>query len=274
MTSPLTLPAAGPTFVAGLLRGSIRAAEVIDAVPTAIYLRLPGGEVIAVLARDAVLLPLGLRLSAASTAQPLDRWAGPAQVGEGRVQIGHRTVRLSRVVSTTAPTGLEPNVAAVAHAWRELGDLDDADCRRCLADPLRGDPGRSTTVRAVEQLLGVGPGLTPCGDDILAGYLVGACSFRLAEHRLRTEVLERASVATTELSAALLRCAGRGEAIPQLNALLKALCESPATGRRWDDALDALAQVGHTSGVALAIGAVAAAERAVGALAVAGRSAE
>jgi hypothetical protein len=258
-TSPLY--AAGPPTVGELLHGQARPAAVLGAFPTAMYLRVTSGEIIGLLTRDAVLLPLGLRLSTHSADDPLDRWTGPVRVGSYLVQVGDRSVRLSRVVSVRAPTGLEPNRRAVAYASRRLGRLAQVDPRPGLLEVLLSDQRVLAPAAVVSRFLGVGPGLTPSGDDILAGFLVGAWSFRLADDPLRTAVLEAAPAGTTDLSAALLRCASRGESLPQVSAFLRALAESPAAPNHLlDDALVELGHVGHTSGAALAAGAVAAAQ--------------
>jgi hypothetical protein len=250
--------AAGPTTVGDLLRGEARPAVVLGAFPTALYLRLAGGEVIALLTRDAVLLPLGLRLSTHSADHPLDRWTGPVRVGSSQVQVGDWSVRLSRVVSVRAPTGLDPNRRAIVYATSKLGRFGQVAPRPELLEVLLSDQRALVPEGVVHRLVGVGPGLTPSGDDILAGFLVGAWSFGLVDDQLRTAVLEAAPAGTTDLSAALLRCASRGESIPQVSALLWALSERPASSRRLDDALVKLGLVGHTSGAALAAGIVAA----------------
>jgi hypothetical protein len=259
--------AAGPTTVGDLLRGDARPAVVLGAFPTALYLRLAGGEVIALLTRDAVLLPLGLRLSTHSADHPLTRWTGPVRVGSSQVQVGDWSIRLSRVVSVRAPTSLEPNRRAIAYATRKLGRSGCVEPRPGLLEVLLGDQRVLAPAAVVDRFLGLGPGLTPSGDDILAGFLVGAWSFGLVDDQLRTAVLEAAPAGTTDVSAALLRCASRGESIPQVSAFLWALSERTASSRRLDDALVKLGYVGHTSGVALAAGIVAAAQvvaRAVG----------
>jgi hypothetical protein len=254
--------ATGSAMVANLLRGEVRPAVVLGAFPTATYLRLAGGDVLAVLTRDAVRLPLGLSLSTDSTDDPLDRWAGPILVGASCVQRAARTVRLSRVVSVSAPRNVRPERRAVAQARVRLSGLGPPDPGLRLLDVLADGPGEAEAV--VARLLGLGPGLTPSGDDALAGFLVGAWSFGLAADRLRAAVLEAAPTGTTELSAALLRCASRGESIPQVSGLVRALSEHADPHPRVDDALSELGRVGHTSGVALAAGVVAAAQAAAG----------
>ena len=62
---------------------------------------------IGVLTTEAIQLPLGLTLSADSSELPLDRCTGPVRVGAGQVQVGDRSVRISRVVSVAAPTQLK-----------------------------------------------------------------------------------------------------------------------------------------------------------------------
>ena len=84
---------------------------------------------IAVLTREAIQLPLGLTLSADSSELPLDRWTGPVRVGAGQVQVGDRSVRISRVVSVAAPTQLKPNRAAAGHAWPRLSGFGEPEPR-------------------------------------------------------------------------------------------------------------------------------------------------
>src|SRR5262249_58187285 len=78
--------------------------------------------------------------------------------------------------------------------------------------------------------LGRGPGLTPQGDDVLAGYLAGAAAYGIAADDVRALVDSEAATRTTTLSAALLRHAAVGEAIPQVGGLLDALAGGPPPG--------------------------------------------
>jgi hypothetical protein len=124
----------------------------------------------------------------------------------------------------------------------------------CSAAP-RGD----ALSHAVALLAGRGEGLTPAGDDVLAGFLVGARAYGVRVDLVREAVLGSAATRTTALSAALLACAARGESVPQVTALLHAT-GTGATGPSLEEALADLARVGHTSGVAMGLGVVAAAE--------------
>jgi hypothetical protein len=114
-------------------------------------------------------------------------------------------------------------------------------------------PGRGFRP-AVERLAGRGEGLTPSGDDLLAGYAAGLTLFlgRFAE---ATALAEAAAPRTTHLSATLLRHAARGELPEPAHALLE----------RGDPA--PLHRFGHSSGRHLLLGlAAAAAEAAAGAV--------
>jgi hypothetical protein len=120
---------------------------------------------------------------------------------------------------------------------------------------------------AVTALLGLGAGLTPQGDDVLAGLLVGLAAVprasRLAR-RLGAIVTGLAASRTTTLSAALLCDAADGFAVPALVDLVDGLHEVESshrttTRRTLADVVVRLLAVGHTSGAALAHGAVAAA---------------
>jgi hypothetical protein len=105
------------------------------------------------------------------------------------------------------------------------------------------------------ELLGAGPGLTPAGDDVVAGALA-ACA--LSGGELSPDVvgrlLSRAREATTTLSAALLSCAAAGQVVPQAAGFLRAL----SGGGGVQPALGRLRAVGSTSGTALAVGLTAA----------------
>jgi hypothetical protein len=105
---------------------------------------------------------------------------------------------------------------------------------------------------SVGRLLGRGTGLTPEGDDILAGWLVMARSIR---HPAFTSVLNEISrtskMMTSTFSASLLLHAGAGYGVSPLIAYVNALLRN---SKSQFVVREALTRVGHTSGEALAIG--------------------
>jgi hypothetical protein len=79
---------------------------------------------------------------------------------------------------------------------------------------------------AVRALVGLGPGLTPAGDDWLAGWLLAQ---HLTEDLTGSADLSGLTDRTTTLSRALLACAAAGEADAAWQALLASLAEVPMT---------------------------------------------
>ena len=114
-----------------------------------------------------------------------------------------------------------------------------------LLETLRtGDPGRD----AADGLLGRGAGLTPEGDDLLAGACAVAAAAG-ATLALPPDLRER----TTALSATLLELAAAGAAPQPLHTVLD------LSSGDWRGALTALVGLGASSGRAIALGAGAAA---------------
>jgi hypothetical protein len=101
-----------------------------------------------------------------------------------------------------------------------------------------------------ERLIGLGPGLTPEGDDLLAGALaVSAVLHGPLDGVLPEDLRAR----TTRLSATLLELAARGAVMEPVHGLLSA---------DWRHALRRLQHVGHSTGPAYAAGAGAVLSRA------------
>ena len=73
--------ATGPARIRHLISGPARPADVLGRFATALYLRLAGGEVIALLSSDAIQLPIGLILPTSSHEFPLTDLSGPVVVG-------------------------------------------------------------------------------------------------------------------------------------------------------------------------------------------------
>ena len=101
---------------------------------------------------------------------------------------------------------------------------------------------------AVSHVAGLGPGLTPSGDDVLAGILVvGALTERFSPSELRAAAN---TARTHDISRSFLRWAASGHSIEPVHDLLLAL----AAGRPTDDAEQAVIAIGATSGHDLLLG--------------------
>jgi Protein of unknown function (DUF2877) len=260
----MKVAAAASSALRSVLAGPPQPAGWLGASASALYLQIAGRPgVLAVLAHDAVRLPCGLLLPETSGETPLT-WLAPAEpfsapctVGGGAVTwTGPAGPIVISPVRQWAPACVSPGTlvpAAVARVLAALPDAASAGVDGALLRRLRGaDPAS-----AVPRLLGHGPGLTPSGDDVLAGFLLGARASGLDVSPLRREVMRRAPDATTALSATLLWHAARGECTDEVAGLAVVLCGRGAP----EAALSRLLAVGHTSGAALAWGLTAAAEQ-------------
>lgn len=285
VASAAATPALASTGIAELLRGPLRPATVISIFPTAIYLRTEpllypdrhlavvsphrSSGVVAILTNDASRLPLGAILHRPASHRPLISSRGPlkAFVGEGRISVGPLTVRASgwwdprpRLPSATPallPEGMRELRAAVSE--RLHSPVRDVPVELCAQlGALRAALRRNdvtAALRASQRMIGLGPGLTPAGDDLLCGVLAGLTL--LGHHqasRIGAGILALAPGRTTDLSLALLRHATQGQVNTELGSVIQALA---GTGR-LHDALSRLFAVGHTSGIALGLGLSAA----------------
>jgi hypothetical protein len=107
-------------------------------------------------------------------------------------------------------------------------------------------------------LVGLGPGLTPSGDDYLGGVLIALCLLGRVGLRDRLWQILEPLVAerTVDISGAHLVAAAGGFGCAALHRLLCAILVG-ATDRVVADAITALAAVGHSSGWDALAGALA-----------------
>ena len=100
---------------------------------------------------------------------------------------------------------------------------------------------------AVAKLLGLGPGLTPSGDDFLGGMLIAlhVCGEKSVQKQLYTQV-DSLLDSTGPVSSAHLKAAALGEGSQSLHQVLNMLLEGNET--QLELGIDAINQIGHTSG--------------------------
>ena len=216
----------------------------------AIYLRLPGGIVALTdssVPRGPMHVPLPV-LPAVNLGQSVS--VGADQV----LQVGGLAVASTHPGWIGARPGKHFLVSAHETADRVLATLPVPDL---LADKYQAarirtilEHGRLRTLGRV--LGGLGPGLTPAGDDVLAGVLLVADlaadghEERLA---LRSHVL---GVRTNDIAAAFLTWAARGQSIEPAHEFLGAVAHRDEV--RAHEAVQWLVQFGASSGYALAHG--------------------
>jgi len=106
--------------------------------------------------------------------------------------------------------------------------------------------------QAVAGLVGLGPGLTPSGDDLLGGLLVALRAMPGTASHLRVDALagcitRHAAVNTTRISSAMLEQSAKGHGSASQHRLLHCLLEAESRSGPANAALDVIRN-GHTSG--------------------------
>lgn len=100
---------------------------------------------------------------------------------------------------------------------------------------------------AAKKLAGLGPGLTPAGDDLLLGAMYGLWATQGEDARLTAERITRAAVPRTHaLSGAWLEAGARGEAAAPWHQLLTAI--KTHNDADLEAAVMLILPTGHTSG--------------------------
>lgn len=130
---------------------------------------------------------------------------------------------------------------------------------------------RSAATRSARPLVGLGPGLTPSGDDALAGV---EAALRAVSHSLAgfvAGILADVDERTTTVSAMLLRHAARGEFAERVHRLLAALLGDDDAG--LEDAVAQATAWGATSGTDGVAGVLCGLDAATGTIARAGAAA-
>ena len=257
---PIRIPAVASLALKHLLSPGDVSASVLGASSHAVWL-LAGGGVVVVSTCDATRLPNGVEVAARSEACLFDSIAHGASV-----VVGSRAIEFDSLVVDLVrwweprPALPGASIDDVSSAIRGLphtvSGIDSGPLRSALAAGSRGH-----LLDASAGLLGRGPGLTPEGDDVLAGALAAirtlgtALGSRPALAMLdasETALVDAANNGTTTFSAALIRCAARGEVAAPAGTFLRALAGRGDIGSTHRDLL----RVGHTSGPALAAGIV------------------
>ena len=251
-----------------LLTAPAEAAEVSGAFTQAIYLAT-GDGVVAIVARDALRLPIAVVVAPPASARPFDGLTNgqPAMVGDGRVIAGDVRIDVAswwtprRAPALVRPEHLAARAARLARALHGP--------RRALSPVIADRLGRLTTAllcgdhpgASARSLVGLGEGLTPTGDDILAGVLLALRQLGrpAGAEQLWASITEVVPERTTALSAALLAAAAAGDAIPPAVGVLAAL----SGHRPVEPAVDRLVAVGANSGADLAHGLLAGTRAAV-----------
>lgn len=191
-------------------------------------------------------------------------WRPPPAPEPSRKRLRDGLAALEAVVDGRAPSeGLaallgRPRSGAqlppVAAAAREPSARLRERLRAAFAS---GETPAPRDLGCLESLLGLGPGLTPSGDDFIVGALVALHLLGCGELRdaLWRSLRALAPESTNEISGAHLSAAARGFASAALHDILNDVLAGNAD--RLDARIRAIDAIGHTSGWDALAGAVA-----------------
>jgi hypothetical protein len=225
---------------------------VVAWFPRACYVSLPGG----LFATVADGVPIG-PLHAVLDSTPVRAHPGaPARVVDGDLEIDGAAIVL---VGARSWLGALPSPAeVVSSADNVVAATEDARGSALLAEPYRNRAHRArerlaagALDEAARLLVGLGPGLTPSGDDALAGIVF---ALRARGGPAAESLTMRASEAgeTDTISRGFLRWAARGQALEPAHDLLVSAAIGDAD--RASRAARRTAAVGETSGADFLLG--------------------
>lgn len=251
-------PGAGPlraTFAGLGARESLEAGghdfhsgSVLASFPKACYLRVAGG-IAGLVAPEVQPGPLSVGLDGPP---PRLKPGDSVRVGPGTLASGAWRLDLAGApIWTGALPSPDDAAAAIPAVLDALAPL----ARACLVPQERAAVARNhlaagNVQAAADVLAGSGPGLTPAGDDALAGILFARRALGLAPAG-ELEAVAR-SVRTTDLATAFLLWAARGQALAPVHDLLGAAVTGDLRATRR--AAAALGAIGHSSGADIAQG--------------------
>ncbi len=242
MTQVGALAVAAPPRVRDRLRATPDGpVAVVHRGAHALYLDV-GGWCVGVIASSAVRVPCALRPAIDSLSGILPAGSRSAYLEVGTLHLGGRPLSIGRLEATYVPridTGAVFGTEAYSVTVQATPPATVAEFVAAHLPHGRVDPVTAA------HLIGRGEGLTPLGDDVLAGWLALHRAAGVPTDDVDGVVRAFAS-RTTLLSATLLDCAVHGEVIPEFADWLRALgtVDAPARART-------LQAVGGSSGAGL-----------------------
>jgi hypothetical protein len=196
--------------------------------------------------RDAPLWHIDLKELPIDLRRPDQTLSWAAAWSELRAS--HHTIGLPEIMHAVSLPGEQCGSSAVPSATLEWSTRTIPAFLRAIRDFRLDD-----AMTAMGSVIGLGPGLTPSGDDFLVGYLAGLwCKAGNSPPRMRFltalgSELFQAARRTNDISCAYLRSAAKGHVSEPLATLAQQL-------NRADDlvrlrtATQAALHIGHTSG--------------------------
>ena len=243
----LQLAAVASVAIRSVLLGPVQQGLLLGVSDHAAWIGVDD-EVLVLSDREAVRLPNALELAV----EELGRWIQPddaVSIGGGIIAIGRLAV-VPRRWFDPRPVLPPIDTKALAGRLKELEKHSGLESDTRLVSALVNHDVESV-LKLCRSMLGKGEGLTPEGDDLLAGafaaYILLAPALDADTAWLRgiaEEIADLAGSRTTSFSAALVRHALEGGVAAPFASVLRSL----ASGADLLSTTERLLDVGHTSG--------------------------
>jgi len=154
------------------------------------------------------------------------------------------------ILTSHAPPDSLANLTVAASPSNRLQSQIFTHARQAIALLSTGLPNNdpSSIKAGASRLAGLGPGLTPAGDDFLLGILLGLWALLPSNqaHTISGTILQAAAPRTSPLSTAWLKAAAAGEAGESWHHLFEAIINDDVG--RLRGAVHRILPTGHTSG--------------------------
>ena len=237
-------PACAPPRVRDRLRAAPDGpVPVVHAGRHAVYVDV-AGWCVGVVGPGAAQVPCALRVTDMRDMGLVATHASrAAYLVRGKLHVGGRVLSIGRLVGAYVPPlgdGATPKTGPVT-----VQATPPATVAGFVVDHV---PHGRVDAAVAARLVGRGEGLTPLGDDVLAGWLAMHRAAAVATPEV-DEVLADVRARTTLLSATLLECALHGEVLPEYAGWVRTVGTPDEP-----DAVRALHAVGATSGAGLHAG--------------------
>ena len=238
------IPACAPPRVRDRLRTAPDGpVPVLLAGREAVYVEV-GGWCVGVVGPRAAQVPCALRVTDMQEIGVVATRPGTgAYLGGGKLHVGGRVLSIGRLVGAYVPP--LGDGATLKTGPVTVQATPPATVAGFVEDHV---PHGRVDAAVAARLLGRGEGLTPLGDDVLAGWLAMYRAAGVASTDV-DEVVADAPARTTLLSATLLECALHGEVLPEYAGWVRTVGTPDEP-----DAVRALHAVGATSGAGLHAG--------------------
>jgi len=249
--------------------------EITNSFPNSFYVRTPVDELVFV-TNLPVKSPITINLDSDGNFQQLLKPLGRVFFEDAELRVGN-DLTIDLRTASTPPDQPNPTALSIGQLGEAVHDattiLSLVDTDQSVLDPasitykgavefarkgilsLR-DAGDSEDFReTAEKIVGLGPGFTPSGDDVLGGLLGTYNSLSQAVRRPRILFdLEFLKKRTNWISAKLLGYMQRGIFDDQVADLVRSV--ESANKDEFIVALETLLPRGHTSGVDISVGSV------------------